>query len=645
MDSPLIRLLIAVALLCALLLLTVSGQRIVTAVSIALRASADEEVSLMTRFPLPEMVYPYRWQREQRASLARMLAEPDSSPTEDGELGLARYAQYALLRCGKHGNHTELIREGMRRDPQNALYHYLLADEQLSRALAGPPPQQKYFFRDHSTRLIFHYTITDREMLDRAMREYEAGLQKPLLLYRGTLFHANIGALPPLRHWEDQLFHVKVLADTPMRELSLLHRLALYKSYYLNVLANEGRYAEAERLARLSVGMVKQITAHDPPTLLHSLRSNDALVDTVDRDTAIIETHGGTGTAEYLWAMNDALLRTETRFTAREYREAERQDTLIRLQAGMIAGVLLPELPSSYHLDAEALRPSRLIEYVLGETLAIVLGLSFLLTLMLYHMLKCVRLRKALGTDAEIAPISLPVRAWLRAVGLGFVLPIILYGLFTVIPGISGRELNVMHGWPTFLGSLLLVLLWILVVPAAIVAAEIRKRMPGSASEADLQHKPSVWRRIFRSVAASIGMLILWFPLAGLPASVVVWCMRDVSITEWRSAAALGLFSLLIIAAVVRPRARETAQREQTLRQFITARALVPLYAVLLLVSNALYPLCAARERYYLQRDQVSTPVVTRQVTAFTKVEGALALEWREAILRAYEEEAERARR
>ena len=75
----------------------------------------------------------------------------------------------------EHEGNEQVYREGIRREPHNALYHYLLADMYLKQALQGDGPSI-----DKKTGVLhYDYKVTDRSKLDQGMQELAIGLPLP----------------------------------------------------------------------------------------------------------------------------------------------------------------------------------------------------------------------------------------------------------------------------------------------------------------------------------------------------------------------------------------------------------------------------------------------------------------------------------
>ncbi len=146
----------------------------------------------------------------------------------------------------------------MKLDPDNAYYHYLLADALAGQALEnyGQPSKQD----KQTQRLIYPYRVKDRRLLDEAMREVRQGAALPALhTYHVEMLQAQLAQLPTPRYWEDYRLRLAISAGAKFPELASFRSLARATPYFAHVLATEGRTPEAEALLRCWLPMSKQL--------------------------------------------------------------------------------------------------------------------------------------------------------------------------------------------------------------------------------------------------------------------------------------------------------------------------------------------------------------------------------------------------
>jgi hypothetical protein len=172
-----------------------------------------------------ESSYPFVWQRRQRERLRALLQQPSQAPNGTDAVALARYVQYALA----HGDET-VLREGLRREPHNALYHYLLAELYLKRGLRTYGLQL-----DGKTLVPYDYTVTERRQLDQGMRELALGAPLPLQTHHGALLRAQLDAMPPMPYYMDRLGLLGVIDSNFFPTHEKLSNLARANNSYLSL--------------------------------------------------------------------------------------------------------------------------------------------------------------------------------------------------------------------------------------------------------------------------------------------------------------------------------------------------------------------------------------------------------------------------
>ena len=442
---------------------------------------------------IAESCYPYVWQKAQRERLRELLTWPTTPPSGTDELSLARYARYAE-------NHTEdenVLREGMRRDPQNAYYHYLLAylyikgaidgpgpvrpsknhtqvssrskrqkrhtgtisptDEltfELPRALHHPAQEPEIRPTDISGRVLspkeaertFHYEyqVTDRRLLDRGMQELATGLRLPFHSRRGTIVQAQLTAMPPARSFDTRISEISVMANILFPEYAKARIFARVNGYYLSLLLREGKRTEAEPFLHTGERLSVQLANDTPPTLIAQLVALAVSELCRQNDTAVCCTLGYPREAEAIESRHAILMgkvRQWEKIGRLEHRKQHEQ--LLKDHAGILPGILFPVFGTQPEglITEDTLRPSRLVEYVVAEE-----WVTALLAMLLFMLLVCAGLKywrwKIITRGAGVAEpgIDLSTGDWARVIGIGFLLPLTLYLLYIATPTLSLRD-------------------------------------------------------------------------------------------------------------------------------------------------------------------------------------------------------------
>ncbi|MHB9025270.1 MAG: hypothetical protein ACYC7E_14055 [Armatimonadota bacterium] len=625
--------LVPLAILVALVIITLSGLRgfRVYGFSRVIQALSEDASDEMRPEEFSRTVYPFPWQSAQRERLHAVLQRPNLPPTATDEMGLARYAEYALMLDLKDLSYESVMREGLRREPDNALYHYLLAYRWLKDAIAGDPPR-----KDQQTKKVtFRYVVKDRPLLDRAMRELAISLDLPYRTHRAVIARAQLAALPPVDHYEDQLAYIGVLADVRFPDFTKLREFARVNGYYLSLLLAEGRRAEAEPYLRTGEKLIVQLMQDDPPTLISSLVALALSAIFRDADSQVCRQYGMTREAARLHSRLTTLTDSIEQFkVAVKNNKAKHEDhDPVQRYSNLLASILLPVFGNQVQPTPEEMAPSRLLDYIMIEMLVASLLPVALLLFMLYAWLKIIRWRLiSSGQAADIPDMPLSAAGWRQVLLLGYLLPLALYLLCRAIPLLSGRAWNLTLGVWFFGPELLLVLLWMLIVPAAIAAADIQRR---AAEDGIVDERPGQARAL-RIAAAILGLAwvaLAWKPLNGFATLLVLSRLpidlSQVQIEMWFDALlAVALLLLPLVPVLWERRRAHLAPREINI-----ARAAIAVYAALILLTAPLLPALRAQERHYLRTDRVMSVMDENGIIAFTGVEGRLVLGLRRDVL------------
>jgi hypothetical protein len=576
-----------------------------------------------------ESCYPFVWQRPQRELLRSLLQRPQQAPTGTDELALARYAQYAAMQADE-----KIFREGLRREPHNALYHYLLAEWYLTHSLRGRGPQTV----KKTGTFHYDYTITDRHALDQGMRELALGMQLPFQSHRAALIHAQLAALPPTRDYADRINEFAVLSAVRFPEYGKVRNFARVNGFYLSLLLQEGKRAEAEPFLHTGEHLVVQLANDSPLSLIDQLvtlavgdicEKNDARVCRsfgLTREAAMIEAHQALLIGKlHEWKLRGRLLH------------AREMDTLLRTHAGILPGILLPVFgtqPAGL-ITQESLRPSRLVEYVLFEG-GMAGGLSVLACLLLLyaglHYWRWKLVTRGAGLPAP--NVALTPAEWLRLVSYGLLAPLALYLLYIALPAVSWRDHGIARaGLPFGLGVGVFTL-WTLIVPTTMAAGLLRQR---SIAAGLLTVAGRPWRTRFARLAASI-LAVIWCLLVSarlLPPISVALLAPVLAHSPFGDGAQIALmcfWAVLIPALPLLPALWTRKHADAAPHHLAMARSMMTLYAVMTLFFAALVPVSAAFERHYVRIDRIMAPMQAGDDIGFTMVEGQLTLMLRQDV-------------
>ncbi len=562
-----------------------------------------------------EDCYPFRWQTSQRERLHYVLGQSSEPSLDTDEIALAKIVRYA-----EQHDEEAVVRAGLRREPHNALYHYLLADMWIKQGLKG-----KYPDTDKKTgEPQYHYTITDRAKLDPGMHELAIGLQLPFNTHRGALLRAQLAAMPPTRDYLDLLHLYEVLAAVQFPEYAKIRNFERVNGFYLSVLLSEGKRAEAEPFLHTGERLVIQTANDTPATLIGQLVAIAVGEISEKWDVHVCRKYGLTREADEI-AAHQALLIGKLKEWHQRGRKigAKEQDALIADHGGILAAILLPIFGPQHSglITKASLTPSRLVEYVMMER-AEALGLClFAAMLLLYAGLKYWRWKLIMRGAGQPVALDLTAAEWRRVLGYGLAMPLLFYLLFIALP-FSGREHAVIHALPSGI-ALIVFSIWMLLVPSTLAAGYLRRHAVAAELLVVARVWPVRWLRLLGALG-QISWVLITLPILLLS---VCWTLLTpvLAHTPFSSYLEFGLcwlLALLALAVLLLPVFWERRKPEAAPFHRAIARAMLPVYAVMTLFFAALVPVCAGFERHYLQIDTVMAPMVEGDDVAFTMVEG-----------------------
>lgn len=520
----------------------------------------------------------------------------------DSKVYLHNYVTYLLSRAqGTDGaaeeRYTVLAEEIAKLqplDPDNARFDYLLAGRLLDLAVEMKPRQVTG--PDGKPKTEYDVVIKNRAKLDEAMARFKAGLAKPeFRRYTRELSTERLAIMGEPTSLLQEVSEIAVLAGILLPDLGQLRNLERGAAFYGELLAKEGRRAEADVFLNAYRRLVPHLNA-DSFTLIDVLVVGAVAGVAADRVPAIYESLGDAAVA--------ARVRSETAALSapvKQWREANRaaQTTpvgqaatnSIRRHGGILAGLLLPAL-GEYPTPAE-LAPSRHLEYVVAEGLGLGVSTVGLVVLMLILGLMACYYRWWRGGGANALVLLPEAGEILRILGCGVLVPLLLYYAVTRWLPWGGRELSLHCSWPQFAAQFLAVLSVILLVTPTLADNCVRRRC----------------RQLLLPVAPparcfSWGSAALLLLLALLPAA---WLDTERSYVPALSAGVAGLVLLLGVAdqvyAVVcdRRHGKACAAYYGSL-----SRTLIPIVALtLILVTVGSRPYLRMEERRLLKNDAV----------------------------------------
>lgn len=616
------------------------GLRLVTASSAGLLMGNEDNPlkSLASLFPQispAESCYPFNWQTAERERLQKLL-EPSAAPPQGADaLALAQYAEYVRGLDWQDANYEQVMHEGMRRDPQNALYHYLLAYRWISLSLEGDDPTTD------TPAGTYDYRVKDRALLDRGMQELATGMQLPLNSRRYDLLSSRLDAMPEVRYWDEYFREKGLLAALSFPEYQKIRKFAWVNGFYLSLLLDEGKLQQAEPFLYTGERLAVQLVDPQMPTLIGMLVGL--------RIHSICERNDPVVCRKYSHEMEAAEI--ERRFQVVSGRVQAWRESLqdkpkrlayslsVKEHGGLLASIMLPVFGNERLISPQSLHPSRLVEFTFFTELVLSLLPVLFVGFLCYSALKYWRWRLALsGTEVPPHDLRLSGADWARVLLLGVLLPLALYGAVVYLPALSKQPGEVTIAIFVLLLSALALLIVLLIAPTTMAANSIwRRSLAAGIIEV---HRPGVGR-FMRGLSSLLALAWAYFftrSLLTVPVMAGLWLAARPLLPDNR--ALLGSaweIQLLLLGAFVLlallPAFWERHHTDCAQHFLALSRAMIPVYAVLALCTAALYPALLALERHYLRQDTVMTTMHTAAVIAPTKAEGRLVLELQKTVL------------
>lgn len=478
-------------------------------------------------------------------------------------------------------------------DPDNARFDYILAGKLLDQAVETKTRQVKG--PDGKDKTEYDFTVKDRARLDEAMARLQAGLAKPeLRRYTRELAVERMSILGKPDSLLQQISQIGMLAGLLLPDLSYLRNLQRTSVFYGELLAGEGKREEADAFLNAYRRLIPQIN-HDGFTLIDVLVVGALAAYAEDHVPAFYEKMGDADAAERARRETALLAGPIKEWKARlkaggESPAGKAWETDLKKHGGILAGLLLPAIGE--YPSVEELTPSRNLEYVVAEGFALAALSVILFAVMLGCAVAAFYYRRIRG-GGPFTLLLLPEPGEVaRLMGLGVLLPLLLYyGVTRWIPS-AGRDLNLSFGMVPLEAQLVALLLVMLGTLSGLAARLVRRR----CRELLLLVPPPVHG--FWIVTRGVALSGLGF----LAVAGGAWNFKE---GEWERIL-LGLFIvLLVLTELVRRIVRDVKHGRSCAAYYGSlARTLLPVVAIaLILVNISSRPYLRMAERRLLAAD------------------------------------------
>ena len=545
---------------------------------------------------------------------ARTSAERQYSIWAAEPKSAVRYANYVLALQEENSakdstlslsTYEAALRRGMEIDPDNAFYHYLLADELLKVALGTTKQMALNYSLGRFTRVtlptphgkpvrIQQYTVVDRNALDAAMREVRLGAAKSRLTgCQREMAELRLASLPAPRYVEDYLLRKKIRGEWENPETWAMRDMMSAIPTCALLLAKEGRTADAAAIldANRKMGMQLGATADNALGIAMAL----AMVEYSGTELAAInEMLGRQALAAHDRAVAQQLHAQRIARGKASEGQSSPEDSLV------FFSILLMDTSFESTPPAEMV-PLRQIEYALiGGQLFFGAVLLFMGVLLAYHLLVWLRGARLLRRAGRRTPLIAPSRkVWLASLGASLT-PFLLFAVITRLPiGWSHLDVTLESGIQSAVPAVAAILIYLIVLPVQLGRYFTRRCL--SLGLPAPQRSTSWWAM---DLSAVVG-LILAFGYKG--SGIGMWLNAPTLLyMGYPGALTVVMISLAVFLAVcaiiVLPGSRQPATPDDLYRATM-ARSKASIYAVLVLVLCAGMFGLRAHEQYWMKRE------------------------------------------
>ena len=326
------------------------------------------------------------------------------------------------------------IRQGEKIDPDNAFYNYIWAAILFRRGAEWESNPEEN--RDE-------WVINDPTLLDSAIVELRKATSKPYYRrYHDELNEERLGFFPETRRIEHRLVKLAFLAGLRLPELGLVRDL--FKAIPQFVESNELSESEASQLLDTWQDFLKQ-SIPDAYCLIDVLVLNAVATLSGEKVAEVYESMGqlesADNTREYAGKLSQPITQWKDNRANMPF-----GDDSIKL--GILASMLLPSIGEP--ITREMLAPSTQVERVafLEQMIAHSMLVVLVLLIIFAFILRSICQLAANGRSPNLFIPSL--KEFFRVFGLGVLLPVAFYYVYTRHSGISSYE-NSLRDYRIFL--------------------------------------------------------------------------------------------------------------------------------------------------------------------------------------------------
>ena len=502
---------------------------------------------------------------------------------------------------------AEIERVG-KSDPDNALYNYLAAGILLKDACneVGLPREDK------KAKPQYRFEIKDRALMDKAMHEYLAGVNKKYCnSYTADLLKQRLQIMGEANSLTSQLEQMVLGAGTLLPQLSNYRNIGRYMPEYANILIKEGKKQEAQQYLNTWKQFFQHVNS-DGDWLIGVLVT--AAIASIDAEKLppLYNKLGMAETAKTVTHETELLS-----IPVREWKEKKRdKNTMPYSRGGILPGMLLPALGREF--TGEELAPERYAEYVLCQKIT-----QSMIDLILIAGIMCavsVALYWRFRSGSRLLLLTPPPLTVLKILGFGVVLPCVVYFVLSQIELLSGYDYGIVANGARFVAQMALLLLLI----PAIVLMLTGRYVTARCRELGVETPPPSGK--IQKISVITGLAVLAFA-AFAPLSMAT--PQKLSPTAIILLIAGIILAVLIILRVGQWEAVLFSGKKYSTYYGATARTVMLTFALAVLVLTCVFrPILDWREAEFIREDKI----MFGSAESFTKVEGDVTRELKNGI-------------
>ena len=358
--------------------------------------------------------------------------------------------QAAWLNDLKNPEKDKLIAKLRKLDPQNGCSDYLQA------AIYAQKAGNLNF--DGEKR---EFELTDRAALEKAVHFYLLALQKPYVRFYSMERPSQVIDIMSIPHDPTgTVQRIGLYARALLPHLTHLRFLASAVTHYAEILDREGKKDESRKLL-----------ASGRDFVLHWAKDNsDTLIENLVYYAVIGVFHESAKTLNdtKMIALYGKVVNEHTRWKNLK----DQTGTLAVRYGGILSAMILPALKNE--IEIERFTPERKLTYLAIDRLVLILfAILTVITILLLALCAAIgKLRRQ-----EIILIKFSPKAWATIIGIGMILPIVIFLIFIRVDSISGRFLSIYFNKQGLITSSLL-----LVFAGAWLTAALRIEMKNFAN-------------------------------------------------------------------------------------------------------------------------------------------------------------------